>query len=281
MEESEMTDALTLRANQPMGITEWTTLREQATLLLKSGFLPSTITRPEQAVAIAMLARELDVPLWAGFATINVIQGKPTVSPQLMLGLIYRSGVCERIAITEETEVRCTVAMKRKGQAAHSETFTLEDAKKLGLVGKDNWNKQPKIMLRWRAVAACARVVFPDIILGLYLLDEMRPDAGMADDLPVTVESQTVMDPRTGEMTYEAVEWSFQGAPPVSVVTDQTGPCTDEQWRRYTQLVDQAAEAGIDTSSYLFEREELSRARIIEIGTKLRAELAGATSLVS
>ena len=50
------------------------------------------------------------------------------------------------------------------------------DAKTLGLAGKDNWKKQPATMLKWRAVSACARVVFPDVIQGMYTPEEIGQD---------------------------------------------------------------------------------------------------------
>ena len=50
-------------------------------------------------------------------------------------------------------------------------------AAQLGLADKDNWRKQPKVMRKWRAVAACARVVFSDVITGLYTPEEMGIEA--------------------------------------------------------------------------------------------------------
>ncbi len=37
-------------------------------------------------------------------------------------------------------------------------------------------------MLRWRAVSACARVVFPDIISGLYTAEEMGAEVVLDED---------------------------------------------------------------------------------------------------
>lgn len=162
------TQALTTTPNP----NEFAIMREQAQSLVKTGFLPNAIKTPEQALAIILTGRELGIPAMAALNTINVIQGKPTVSPQLMLALIERSGQLEDIQI-EATETGATVTMKRKGRSAHSETFGATEAQRLGLLSKDNYKKQAAVMYRWRAVASCARVVFPDVILGLYTPDEM------------------------------------------------------------------------------------------------------------
>lgn len=155
-----------------IGDSEWQVLQQQAAALVASGFLPQSINNPQKAVAIMMLGRELGIPPWAALSTINVIQGKPTVSPQLMLALINRSGQLADMECLSSAD-ECTVTMVRRGRVPHTETFTMKDATALQLTGKDNYKKQPATMLKWRAVAACARVVFPDVILGLYTPEEM------------------------------------------------------------------------------------------------------------
>lgn len=152
--------------------SEWEVMTQQADFLVKSGFLPSTVNSVPKAIAIMSLGRELGIGAWAALSSINVIQGKPTISPQLMLALINRSGQLEDL-IVDTSEHGCQVTIKRKGRSQHSESFTMSDAGTMGLIGKDNWKKQPVTMMKWRAVAACARVVFPDVILGLYTPEEM------------------------------------------------------------------------------------------------------------
>lgn len=169
--------ALTTTQNTSLSVLspssdEWRIITEQSQMLLKSGFLPQSIKTPEQAVAIILQGRELGIPTMAALGTINVIQGKPTVSPQLMLALINRSGQCENVEVKgDENGVLCT--MKRRGRSSHSEFFGAKEAAAMGLSGKDNYKKQAATMYRWRAVAACARVVFPDVVLGLYTPEEM------------------------------------------------------------------------------------------------------------
>lgn len=172
-----MNSNLALVSNQQIGIStpsaqDWAVMREQAGMLTKTGFLPQSIKTPEQAVAIMLQGRELGIPAMAALTTINVIQGKPTVSPQLMLALINRSGQIENLKIEANgNSVSCS--MKRKGREWHTEVFGEKEAIALGLAGKDNYKKQPMTMYRWRAVASCARTVFPDVVLGLYTPDEM------------------------------------------------------------------------------------------------------------
>ena len=167
---------------------EYQIIRDQAQSLVKTGFLPQAIKTPEQALAIILTGRELGIPAMAALNTINVIQGKPTVSPQLMLALIERSGQLDDIKV-DVTDKGASVTMKRKGRTAHTETFGQTEAQAMGLLGKDNYKKQAGVMYKWRAVAACARTVFPDVILGLYTPEEMGAEVSVSDDGVMTVEA--------------------------------------------------------------------------------------------
>jgi hypothetical protein len=154
---------------------EFAAMMELADVMVKSGFLPQSIRNANQAVTIMMVGRELNIPPWQALNGVTVIQGKPTLAPQLMLALIYRTGLSEGIGF-EEGKDSYTVTMKRKGEPVKSETFTMADATRMGLASKDNWKKQPMTMLKWRAVAACARVAYPDVIMGMYTTEEIAPD---------------------------------------------------------------------------------------------------------
>jgi len=197
--------SMALATPQPsVTMQDWEVMRSQAAMLVTTGFLPSAVKTPEQAVAIILTGREVGIPTMAALNTINVIQGKPTISPQLMLALIYRSKQAELIEVEESTDTRCIVNMKRVGQPAHKETFTIGDAqrittteyvngekKSIRLADKYNWKSMPNTMLRWRAIAACARIVFPDIILGLYTPEEMGANVEVNDE----GEMQVLPDP--------------------------------------------------------------------------------------
>ena len=62
-------------------------LIRQADDFIKTGFLPTAIKTPQQAVAIVLMGRELGVPMMQSLREIYVVAGKPTLSGQMMLGL--------------------------------------------------------------------------------------------------------------------------------------------------------------------------------------------------
>lgn len=157
--------ALAVRDTQPI------TIVEQAEYLLSSGFLPPTLNTVAKIVAVVLRGRELGIGAMEACLSLNIIQGRVTSSTQLMLSLIYRSGLLEDIEMVRGDPAKCM--MKRKGMTAHTVTFGTKDAQRMGLMAKDNYKKQPETMFLWRAIAICARVVFPDKVSAVYTPDEL------------------------------------------------------------------------------------------------------------
>lgn len=182
------------------------TLRQMAGILLRSGFLPRTVRAEEQVITILVKRYELGIPPMEALTGISVIDGKPAVSPQLMLALINRSGQLQDLAIDGD-DIRYRVAMTRRGRRPHTETFTLDDARRMGLADKPNWRQQPRVMLRWRAVSACARVVFPDVVSGLYTPEEMGAAVAVDEDgvMQVVDQGEVHGDPGEGSVPADPV----------------------------------------------------------------------------
>src|SRR5579864_7640321 len=167
------------------------TMKRMAGILLRSGFLPRAVTTEEKVLAILIKGYELGLPPMDALVGIGVIEGKPAVSPQLMIALINRSGQLKDLVI-EGDDKKCAVTMTRRGRKPHTETFTIDDARRMkskdgdgnviSLADKYNWRQMPAVMLRWRAVSACARIVFPDVISGLYTAEEMGVDVTLDDE---------------------------------------------------------------------------------------------------
>jgi hypothetical protein len=169
----------------------FTTMKQMAGILLKSGFLPRAVNSEEKVITILIKGYELGLPPMEALTGISVIDGKPAVSPQLMIALINRSGQLKDLVVDGD-DTKCSVTMTRRGRKPHTETFTIDDARRMKskdgdgniipLADKYNWRQMPAVMLRWRAVSACARVVFPDVISGVYTPEEMGADVTVDDE---------------------------------------------------------------------------------------------------
>lgn len=139
-----------------------------------SGLLPRGVSSPAAAFTIIATGAELGLSPMASLRSIHVIEGKPVLSAALIAGIVQRRpDLCEGFALVESTETIATYETTRRGQAPVRMSFTLEQAQRAGLTGKDNWRKYPHAMLRARASAELARAVYPDVVGGLYDPDEI------------------------------------------------------------------------------------------------------------
>lgn len=165
--------------------SQWHLILNQCKAFIASGLLPDHITKGysreqqiSRAITIAWKGQELGIPPLQALASISVIGGKPCLSSELMLSLIYQRCKGAKINFTTPTDkqhLECTVTMQRPDGDAQTFRFSIEDAKRANLNGTA-WTKYPAAMLRARAISAGARAVFPDCIMGCYTPEEMGAD---------------------------------------------------------------------------------------------------------
>lgn len=171
-----------------VSLSYWNVIKEQCIVLVKSGFLPSSIKTVEQAIAIALKGHELGLPIMASFTLIDIIQGRPTLKPEGMLALIYKNCPGSIINFIKFEENECIIEACRPGHKMHTFKFDETDAKAAGLISKSNWKQYPRAMYRSRTVAEMARTLFPDVIMGCsYTKEELMPDlpVNMTEEIPL------------------------------------------------------------------------------------------------
>lgn len=189
--EDSMSTSLS-RPSGDLGIDTWHMMKEQAGMLVKTGFLPSAIKTAEQAVAIMLKGKELGIPSMYALSNIAVIQGKPVANAELMLALIYRDHGDRAILFLHSGADECTIAYRRRSWTeAQSYSFTIEDARKAGLLGNQTWQKYPAAMLRARCVSAVARMAFPDSIGGMYTPEELGAQVVVNDEGSIEIVDVT------------------------------------------------------------------------------------------
>jgi hypothetical protein len=189
-------------ALEPMSINE---AFEIAKMACQSGLLPRAITRPEQAMMVLMRGRELGLTAMQSFASIHVIEGKTSLSAELIVGLVKRSPLCKYFRFVSGDDTQATFETLREGNPQPTRlTFTAQQAGDMGLLNKDNWKKQRGNMLRWRCAVALARLEYSEVTIGLVSPDEAE-DIESARD--VTPAPQLVTEPvRIREEADEPIE---------------------------------------------------------------------------
>lgn len=149
--------------------------------------LDAGITKLGSATSINLVilrGKGLGLDMFQALENITVINNKTCMSGSLASALVERSGLLiDKGHVYEgepDTESRkCTVTVQRKGRKPVSWSFTLREAKKAGLYpGKtgSGWNSFSDSMLYWRALGFAYRREFPDVMGGMYLVEELSDD---------------------------------------------------------------------------------------------------------
>lgn len=102
-----------------------------------------------------------------------VINGRPALWGDAVIALVRSSPLCEYVVETDDGQT-ATCKVKRKGEPEQVRTFSMEDARAAGLSGKQGpWVQYPKRMRQMRARAFALRDVFPDVLRGLPVAEEV------------------------------------------------------------------------------------------------------------
>lgn len=151
---------------------EFSALMEMADMLVKSQFLPKAINTGPKALAIILAGRELGMPPMLALRSIHIIEGKPVLAADSLLGAFKRAG--GRAKFGELSEKRAELWLKHPNGDEHTETFTWEMATKAQLINKDNWKKFPQAMLRSRVITAGLKSLGWEPAAGVYDPEELE-----------------------------------------------------------------------------------------------------------
>ena len=168
-------------AEQGIRITNTEEAMRFAVILIKSGLAPRGIDTPEKAFVALQLGAELGLTPMNAIQNIAVINGRPSLWGDAMLGIVQASGLCESFGEEEIGErgtdahgYVCT-AKRKNNEKPFKAVFTVADAKRAGLWGKAGpWQQYPQRMLQMRARSFCLRDAFPDKLKGLLTREESQ-----------------------------------------------------------------------------------------------------------
>ena len=129
--------------------------------------------KPDEVTAVILAGHELGIQPMTSLKSIDVIQGQPALRAHAMRGLLQAKG--HEIELLESTAAYCKMRGRRKGAEKWQEVeWDTDRARQLGLLGKDQWKKQPKTMLIARATGEICRLVAADALHGMpYVAEEL------------------------------------------------------------------------------------------------------------
>lgn len=165
------------RGFAPATLTEAITFSE---MLSNSNMVPKAYqNKPQDILVCVQWGMEMGLAPMQALQNIAVINGKPSVYGDAMMALVQASAVCDDVEEYFENEgtpnpVAVCVA-KRKNRKPVVAKFSVEDAKRAGLWGKQGpWSAYPKRMMQMRARGFALRDAFPDVLKGLISAEEAQ-----------------------------------------------------------------------------------------------------------
>lgn len=164
----------------------WQMISQIAPVMWKSRLFG--VGSPEAATAIMLKGYELGLSITASFEFVQVVEGKPSLSPRGALAILHKSTEIAKIETKRLTDAsgkftgyECT--MKRRNGFEHTAKYTLEDAQRAGVFKPNSgWAKYPENMCLWRVIGFTADVVAPDITAGMTSIMKMPEELGVAID---------------------------------------------------------------------------------------------------
>ncbi len=156
-----------------------------AEMCARSGLF--AVKSPEAAMVVMLTGASLGLPPVAALRGIHVVQGRAVLSSDLLVAVVLRSGQCAHWTPMEVTATRCVIETQRKGSPAPvRHVWTMDDAKRAKLATKSGpWQEYPAAMLRARCSADLARMVYPDVLFGVYVEGEIESTGEIVSDTRV------------------------------------------------------------------------------------------------
>lgn len=181
----------------------------------KAGALPPGVDNAWGYVLLVLGGADLGIAPTRATSTLNLLGGRISMSAQAMLGLAYRdAGV--RMQVNVSTDERCEATFTREGHEARTVDFTIEEARKAGLIkDKSGWAKYPKDMLLARTITRGLRYVAADVVTGLYSIEELNDGEVPAE---LSQEVRDLFAAQNADLTRVAAE-AITAAPSVPAGT--------------------------------------------------------------
>lgn len=259
--------------NRGIELSNLNDLYRFAQYVVQAGFAPKGMEKPESVLIAVEMGMEVGLKPMQSLQNIAVINGRPTVWGDAALGLVESSGLQagfrEWIDGTGDKAVaHCWT--QRVGRDPVERTFSIDDAKRAGLLSKTGpWAQYPQRMLQMRARGFALRDTYPDVLRGLHLTEEVQPP------IDVTPTPEPPKTPKAKPRTMSELADTLDAAPVVvaDVVVDREPGQEPEPTKQELMSIIMERASTIDGATYDALLESIG----MEPGTALedmtRAEL--------
>jgi hypothetical protein len=182
-----MGDQTTLAARQEFTVTE---IDRMGSAIVASGLFG--ITKKEHVIALMLVAQAQGRHPASVAEEYDIIQNRPALRSRAALARYQIAG--GRIEWMERTNEKVSAKFYHPQGGELIVSWDIARSEAMGLAGKDNWKRQPMIMLSWRVVAEGIRMTYPACLSGQYLVEEVQDFGPRERD--ITPDEPTIMEPQ-------------------------------------------------------------------------------------
>jgi hypothetical protein len=177
-----------------------------ANYLADSDLVPKDFKgKPGNCLIAMQWGAEVGLQALQALQSIAVINGRPALWGDGLIAIVRSSPACEYI-LEEDDGKMATCRVKRRGEPEQARTFSMDDAKAAGLQGKQGpWSQYPKRMRQMRARAFALRDVFPDVLRGMPVAEEVM-------DIPKDMGKADVVEPAAPSPSAELLKQANEAA---------------------------------------------------------------------
>jgi len=127
---------------------------------------------PQEAMAIMLLCQAENLHPAIAMRDFHVIEGRPALKADAMLARFQQAG--GKVEWKVYTDAEVTGVFSHPQGSSLEVTWTLAQAKSIGIAGKNNWKNYPRAMLRARCLSEGIRAVYPGCVVGVYTPEEVQ-----------------------------------------------------------------------------------------------------------
>lgn len=231
------------QALAPQTFAQWMQLAEY---MAKSSLVPKDFRdKPGDCLVAMQMGASVGLNPFQAIQSIAVINGRPCMWGDAVLGIVMASGLLEDIDETDDgTTATCTV--KRKGKPTPVvRTFSMQDAIEAKVYEKDSqgvgkwvslaeravWRSYKKRMRQMRSRSWALRDAFPDVLKGLAIREEVEdygdPEPGEPKNITPAPDLEARMAelmPREKVPTIEEISGSVDVAATIETPTAAETP---------------------------------------------------------
>ena len=149
---------------------------------------------PDQALALMMLCQAENLHPAIALRDYHLIQGRPALKADAMLARFQQAG--GSVQWKTYTDEQVTGVFSHPQGGSLELTWTIQQARSIGIAGKDNWKNYPRAMLRARCISEGIRSVYPGCVVGVYTPEEVEDFKPVVKDMG----QAEVVNPSTGEI---------------------------------------------------------------------------------